>query len=79
MQPIRTILTILVEVHSGTIPIEFGQNPMRKKLFKIVDTWMDAYNGPPQKLNLSTLCSGELKIGTGGDIFVTLVRIYSLD
>jgi len=29
MQPIRTIWTILVEDHPGTIPVEFGQIPMK--------------------------------------------------
>jgi len=29
MQPIGTILTILVEDHPGIIPIEFGQIPIR--------------------------------------------------
>ena len=28
MQPIRTILTSLVRDHPGTIPVEFGQNPI---------------------------------------------------
>jgi len=28
MQPIRTILTILVEDYRGTIPVEFGQIPI---------------------------------------------------
>jgi len=28
MQPIRTILTILVGGYSGTIPVEFGQIPI---------------------------------------------------
>jgi len=28
MQPIRTIWTILVEGHPGTIPVEFGQIPI---------------------------------------------------
>ena len=28
MQPIRTIWTILLEDHQGTIPVEFGQTPI---------------------------------------------------
>jgi len=28
MQPIKTIWTILVEDHTGTIPVEFGQIPI---------------------------------------------------
>jgi len=28
MQPIRTIWTILVGDHTGTIPVEFGQIPI---------------------------------------------------
>jgi len=37
MQPIRTILTILVEDYPVTIPVEFGQFPsavQEKKLFE---------------------------------------------
>jgi len=70
MQSTGTVWTTLVGDHPGIIPVKFGQNPissLEEMLFKeTVDArthWQwTTDNGPSQKLTLSTLCSGELKI-----------------
>jgi len=36
MQPIRTIWTILVEDYPGTIPVEFGQIPIKGSKYEVI-------------------------------------------
>ena len=70
MQPTKTDWTTLVGDFPGIISVKFGQNPIsgsEEKLFKEIvggrthGRWTTD-NGPSQKLTLSTLWSGELKI-----------------
>jgi len=68
MQPIRTIWTILVEDHPGTIPVEFGQIPISGSREEVI--WSFPYiiqctNCDPQ---------GGVNFNPRGIIWTTLVE-----